>query len=428
TNDESIRRKFLNCIAELLDHTKGGRYVAAPALREKESSVEIDVTSNSPFQPSDAGSGRDAGVHEEAPAHSTLSNLQDSCCRPLLEVTVARSASRVDGWIKEFAKLVGGTLMLPAAAIPPIDGASPLDLCQDDQLPAILDVVVRELALRVQVTRTRKLKAADRLSIVRLAARIAQSPDAASAGLKRLAPLMNGSKAVRLCRLMARPDANLRTLARIAQLLPSFRAVTFIQVTPPARIRLSREQMPSFADAWERLGLPKSSRLPGSLSRKQSRFRKDCARAFPVHCDAQLLLRYEADPSLAPSLPYIGCSKRACFLCHALLSVLALQIKLRGHHGHCYPLWGVGLAQSVSLRPQFRQLCAMVHEKIATQPCSRNTRPVTIGIPQSSAVSELRSAVVEVLRQQSDRRESLERENQEFRERMQILLGNLTPP
>lgn len=47
--DENLREKFLNSISELLAHTKGGKYVTAAALREKEDSIEIDIARNTGF-------------------------------------------------------------------------------------------------------------------------------------------------------------------------------------------------------------------------------------------------------------------------------------------------------------------------------------------------------------------------------------------
>ncbi|GAB1310631.1 hypothetical protein MFIFM68171_00841 [Madurella fahalii] len=425
--DEPIRQKFLDCIAELLAHTKGGKYVAATALREKENSVEIDVASNSPFNIQDeeclASLARFLGScskRETTPAKHTIYDVEVPCYS-LLEAIVMRNASRLDGWIEEFAKLLTGTLVL-SATTRPVGGACLLNRYPENQLP--ISDAAEELVRLVRASASAPATgepAAARLTIVRLAAVVVRSPEAALAELKRIAPSVDGSKAARFCRLIARPAVNLRTLARIAHLLPSFRAITFIKVKTPGFTQLSRQQLPGLAEAWERLGLPRLGRFPKSLSRKEHWFRKNCARAFPVHCDAQLLLRYEAEPSLAPSLPYIGCSKKACFLCHSLLSVLGSQISLRGHHGVCHPLWGVGLLQSETLRRQLRQLCNIIKEKIIIR-LSPRTKLVPFSVPQSSAVSDLRTADMTGLRRQSANREELERRNQELREKMQILL------
>ena len=44
---DALRQKFLDCVCELLAHTKGRDFVTAAALREKEDEVEVDIAQNS---------------------------------------------------------------------------------------------------------------------------------------------------------------------------------------------------------------------------------------------------------------------------------------------------------------------------------------------------------------------------------------------
>lgn len=53
TGNGMIREKFLDCICDLLAHTKGPKFVIAAALREKEDSIEIDIARNNGFDPRD---------------------------------------------------------------------------------------------------------------------------------------------------------------------------------------------------------------------------------------------------------------------------------------------------------------------------------------------------------------------------------------
>jgi hypothetical protein len=53
TGNEIIREKFLNCICDLLAHTKGPKFVTAAALRENEDSIEIDLARNDGFDAND---------------------------------------------------------------------------------------------------------------------------------------------------------------------------------------------------------------------------------------------------------------------------------------------------------------------------------------------------------------------------------------
>lgn len=52
-NSEALHRKFLDCICELVAHTKGGNFVTAAALREKEDEVEVDISQNNGLKAED---------------------------------------------------------------------------------------------------------------------------------------------------------------------------------------------------------------------------------------------------------------------------------------------------------------------------------------------------------------------------------------
>ncbi|KAK0721105.1 hypothetical protein B0H67DRAFT_609555 [Lasiosphaeris hirsuta] len=322
-HDEPIRRKFLNCVAELLAHTKGGKHVTATALREKENSVEVDVAKNTPFSVEDdkwlaslshflakGGGGRGTTA-----ADGTIYDLEDSC-PSLLEAIARRNAARLDGWIEQFAKLLKGTRLV-FAATRPVGAARSVIPGQEDQLSVreAAEEFIKWIRVSILAPATGESAAMARLRMVWLAAMVARSPEAASTELKRIAPFVDGSKAARLCRLIARPAVNLRILARIAHLIPSFQTVVFIKIQTPRFTRLSPQQITGLAEAWKQLGLPPLDPLPPSLSCRQSCFQKDCVRAFPVHCEAQLLLRLHPRSTRPP----VGRSRgsQMCIMCQS---------------------------------------------------------------------------------------------------------------
>ena len=61
SSDESMRTKFLDCLAGLLSHTKGWHQVTVTAFREYEDAVNVDVSRNAGFdiQGIDGSSGTD---------------------------------------------------------------------------------------------------------------------------------------------------------------------------------------------------------------------------------------------------------------------------------------------------------------------------------------------------------------------------------
>ncbi|KAL1876172.1 hypothetical protein VTK73DRAFT_9610 [Phialemonium thermophilum] len=70
---------------------------------------------------------------------------------------------------------------------------------------------------------------------------------------------------------------------------------------------------------------------------------------LPCHAEMQLLLHFETTvPADADPFPYLGCSKKSCWLCYRLLTSYQAKrtaskgfYQTRGSHGRLYPLWHV---------------------------------------------------------------------------------------
>jgi hypothetical protein len=133
----------------------------------------------------------------------------------------------------------------------------------------------------------------------------------------------------------------------------------------------------------------------------------------------QLLARYEADPSLTPTLAYFGCSKKACFLCDVFLALSPLKPRVRGRHGVCHPNWAVSLGPGTA-HDSLIELCGVIKGQILRllQPGPRRAPGI---VCQSSAVSELKTADMVHLKRRMADREATEKVATEHRERMQIL-------
>ena len=169
SRDEPLRRKFLNCVAELLANKSGGNHVAAAALREGEDSVEIDIASNRPFTIKDdeylTSLSRflgEADTWETAPTDRTIHSVEG----PPLKATVTRNANRLDEWVGSLSKLLGRVPALPALPRPAC-GAGLLNRCQENQRSAT--DAAQELVRRVKLfsSSTAAEKPAARLRIVR---------------------------------------------------------------------------------------------------------------------------------------------------------------------------------------------------------------------------------------------------------------------
>jgi hypothetical protein len=264
-----------------------------------------------------------------------------------------------------------------------------------------------------------------RRKIVELAATTTQPPQTARAAreaLERMVPSVDPHKVIQMWRVLARPVTSLQILSQIARLLPNFRAVTFISLSPPSSFKLQNRQIPTIRQAWKLLGLPSSSegRIPPALICKNCDFRKKCRLNLFIHCEIQLLRRYEAQPSLGPTLAYFGCSKKACYLCESFLALSSLKFRTRGRHGKCHPQWAVHSDNTESIIQRLKGLCEMIKQKIRARLEPHQTPP-PVTIDQSSAVSVLKTSDLLEITLQRKNREIANKKGQELREQMQIL-------
>ncbi|KAK2734482.1 hypothetical protein FQN55_002652 [Onygenales sp. PD_40] len=437
-NSEVLRQKFLDCICELLAHTKGGKTVTATALREKEDEVEVDIARNNGFNAKDEAylgslkrflAMQDDNVSRQALAEYSHKFLRD---------TIAYTSERVDSQAEAVAKLLKRSPYRPSRHSGSggyTQDACLLGCCSAAQEPAFTKTQnLLEEFLNFDFYRSMFSTARDRdetrCKIVELAAGIAHSQQAIQAtqgALDSMIPSVDPHKAIQKWRILARPVTCLRILSQIARLLPNFQVVTFISMSPPAPLKLQTSQIPTIQEAWKRLGLPSGPNgdIPPNLARKDGRFRRECGYSLFTHCEIQLLTRHEAEPSLAPTLAYFGCSKKACFLCESFLALSPLKVRTRGRHGECHPQWAVQPCNSESAKRRLKSLCKTIKQKIRARLEPRHNPP-PVAIHQSSAVSELKSSDMRELTRQSRNRELANREGQGLRERRQIL--SVGPP
>ena len=71
----------------------------------------------------------------------------------------------------------------------------------------------------------------------------------------------------------------------------------------------------------------------------EARFGRACHLDLTLHAEMQLIVFYEGNPSLAPRMPFIGTSKKACFLCHEYLLRHQLRLQVSACHQKIYPSW-----------------------------------------------------------------------------------------
>lgn len=352
----------------------------------------------------------------------------------LLRETIIYNASRVNNGVEKAAQL------LKKSPLRPILRSS--SESQSKDLPCLLgccseahplgshaiESLIPEL-LNFDLLKSKSSSLLERenqmCQIVELAALALRSSHKTHSKLKDMLPCADIIKVMKTLKTLARPVTDLHVLSHVARLFPSFRSVVFIKLSPPHPVRLQKRHKQTVKQAWKKLQLPATDGgLPNPVAKKSGQFKDDCSRTSTVHCEMQLLARYETEPSLIPTLLYLGCSKKACFLCERFLASSSLKLRVRGCHGQCHPLWGIPLLSLKTMQPRITLLCEAIKERlqdlIGPGECSK-----TVAVQQSSAVSELRSTDIPMLGQQHALREIADKRSQEYRQNMQILCGHI---
>lgn len=71
----------------------------------------------------------------------------------------------------------------------------------------------------------------------------------------------------------------------------------------------------------------------------QGKLRRTCRMSLTLHAEMQMVVFYEGNPSSVPRMPFIGTSKKACFLCNEYLLLHPLRLQVSACHQKIYPTW-----------------------------------------------------------------------------------------
>lgn len=71
----------------------------------------------------------------------------------------------------------------------------------------------------------------------------------------------------------------------------------------------------------------------------EAQLRKACRLNLTLHAEMQIVVFYEGNGSSAPQMPFIGTSKKACFLCYEYLLQHPLRLQVSACHQKIYPSW-----------------------------------------------------------------------------------------
>lgn len=198
---------------------------------------------------------------------------------------------------------------------------------------------------------------------------------------------LDGSKILRLMRLVGRIRTCYYTFLEVAFRFPSFQEVDLVCTAPstlesrvPKSLRIPfPEDLKKFHGASDE-SVKKSAKII-------ARYNALCAKRLHVHAEIGLLFHLlEKGSNLSRVFPYIGISKRSCFLCHHML--LGVDVfENRGCHGVLETQWTLPRSFELSSNygervfVSFLKLQKLVTERSRTLKTTRiNRRPQSEGL------------------------------------------------
>jgi len=146
---------------------------------------------------------------------------------------------------------------------------------------------------------------------------------------------------------IARYRSAIKSMVKLAAKQPEVFADIHIQEIKAPNTRpfsLFREKAPLLAAVKNLVG-ENSGMTMEQLERHlgtqnaQAQLRRACRLNLTLHAEMQMVVFYEGIPSLAPRMPFIGTSKKACFLCHEYLLLHPLRLQVSACHQKIYPSW-----------------------------------------------------------------------------------------
>ncbi|KAE8382272.1 hypothetical protein BDV26DRAFT_15470 [Aspergillus bertholletiae] len=328
-----LKRKFLDCLAELAANDKGARFVACSGMREREDEVTLWISRNEGFRASDYGAfGRLGVLLGKLASTNGESQYAAEMWREMLTYYGSRLAStyipNVRSSLKDCEYLFHGHQN---------DEFSPVRLRLLEFHKLVFETNSPDQALmdRQSVLATRAYE----LRMMKLVRELLQT---SSHSTPRTKKLWEG-----IC-FLGRLRMAFETFNNIALNLPSFKKVTIIPVPreiatqkalpSPLNLEQTFDLLNVSLDAstvkkviGQRWTVPKAKQSFGGLQKQK----------LNVHAEMQMILHLSKTEEMFDRLfPYFGCSKYSCFMCWHFLQAYS-KIRTRGCHGRLFKPWSV---------------------------------------------------------------------------------------
>ncbi|GKZ40822.1 hypothetical protein AbraIFM66951_006356 [Aspergillus brasiliensis] len=416
---DSVQRKFLDCICQLLSPCKGWDGVTAAALREEEGGVIVDVARN-------GGVDSDPAILEYC---RMLENYL-ACCASAKEpsstatsitdfetASINYTSSRVDYWIAACRKAYTGSH---------VDTDWDSKVWPGRESAVQTWIIMAALLLHCD---SERMDSNTRSCLVQQAYRCVRETEVQQLLLDALGP-KSGLRLWVCLGFVARPLTDCRLLREIALWKPELRHAQVSLVPSAPKTTLGRRFVVDIVTAWERLGLGIATKpVIDLLDPYKERFKQACAEPFSLHAEMQLISHYEECRGPGRMLDYIGCSKKSCLLCEIFLAALKNPIETRGRHGVCYPAWGVPCSNSEAIHLATNRLKDNLVTRIRgfskelIQPGATAALP---NVMQSGIVSDFSGPTLEDWRQRQKDVDTAKAEQNTIRTKLLVTEGRVS--
>lgn len=146
---------------------------------------------------------------------------------------------------------------------------------------------------------------------------------------------------------IARYHSAIKSMVKLAAKQPGvFSAIHIREVEAPSPLyfSLSNEKTPLLAAVKNLVGADSGTTMEQlekhlGTHKVETQLRRACRLDLTLHAEMQIVVFYEGNPSLVPQMPFIGTSKKACFLCHEYLLQHPLRLQVSACHQKIYPSW-----------------------------------------------------------------------------------------
>lgn len=395
-----LKKKFLDRLAEVISKQHKWRHVACTVLKESEDQVDVYVTKNDGLDKDDQAFFRtlEKGFLDLGSRDAIKQKAVEGGLRSYL---VQYHEARLDVYI---SGLNDGLIALRSAsrqrhAFPHVLSEDLRANVQDSEDIGVHDESTAPLYMASTGTKIEELESA--------ASELSQTTSAHTelrSILVQKAYDLRRRKSTRLLiqntldpksanqliwniQFLGRLEAALRTFTKCVAIFPHFQTLSIYpkrKIACPEKM-VQQDQVLSLTETLKSVNLSLSPsdiktfvNNTKGVSEAQKKFDALQKSALPTHAEVQMILYLLKNRmSFGDVVPYIGCSKKSCFMCHAFLQSCS-DFGTRGCHEQLFPLWTV--AKTAGLEPSSVEILVKSLKKMRNMITRKLLEP--IGLPR----------------------------------------------